>query len=42
MHQQFSEEEMKAMVEEAARAERVVASHCHGKAGIMASLRAGV
>lgn len=29
------------MVEEAARAERIVAAHCHGKAGIMAALRAG-
>ena len=27
---------------EAARAERIVAAHCHGKAGIMAALRAGV
>ncbi len=41
-HQQFSVEEMRAMVEEAARAERVVAAHCHGKAGIMAALEAGV
>lgn len=42
MHQQFSDEELRAIVEEAARAERVVAAHCHGKAGIMAALRAGV
>ena len=42
MHQQFSNEELKAIVEEAARAERIVAAHCHGKAGIMAALRAGV
>jgi imidazolonepropionase-like amidohydrolase len=41
-HQQFSDEELRAIVEEAARAGRVVAAHCHGKAGIMASLRAGV
>ena len=41
MHQQFSDEELRAMVEEAARAERIVAAHCHGKAGIMAALRAG-
>lgn len=41
MHQQFSDEELRAIVEEAARAERVVAAHCHGKAGIMAALRAG-
>ncbi|HET6794500.1 MAG TPA: amidohydrolase family protein [Acidimicrobiales bacterium] len=42
VHQQFSDEEMRAIVEEAGRAERVVAAHCHGKPGIMAALRAGV
>jgi imidazolonepropionase-like amidohydrolase len=42
IHQQFSLEEMKAIVEEAARAERVVAAHCHGKPGIMAAIEAGV
>ncbi len=42
LHQQFSEEELRAIVDEAARAERVVAAHCHGKPGIMAALRAGV
>ena len=42
IHQQFSGEELRAMVEEAGRAERVVAAHCHGKAGIMAALDAGV
>jgi imidazolonepropionase-like amidohydrolase len=42
MHQQFSDEELAAIVAEAARAERIVAAHCHGKAGIMAALRAGV
>ena len=41
-HQQFSDEELSTIVEEAARAERVVAAHCHGKPGIMAALRAGV
>lgn len=41
MHQQFSDEEMRAIVEEAARAELIVAAHCHGTAGIMAALRAG-
>ncbi len=41
-HQQFSDYELKTIVEEAARAERIVAGHCHGKAGIMAALRAGV
>jgi imidazolonepropionase-like amidohydrolase len=42
IHQQFSDEELLAIVSEAARAERVVAAHCHGKPGIMAALRAGV
>ena len=41
-HQQFSDAELKAIVEEASRAERVVAAHCHGLAGIKAALRAGV
>ncbi len=42
IHQQFSGEELRAIVEETARAERVVAAHCHGKPGIMAALEAGV
>lgn len=42
VHQQFSDEELAAIVTEAARADRVVAAHCHGKPGIMAALRAGV
>ncbi|RLE13912.1 MAG: amidohydrolase family protein [Actinobacteria bacterium] len=42
VHQQFSHEELVAIVEEAGRAERFVAAHCHGKPGIMAALRAGV
>lgn len=42
IHQQFSAEELNAIVAEAARAERVVAAHCHGKPGIMAALKAGV
>lgn len=42
IHQQFSSEELKAIVEEAARAERGVAAHCHGKPGIMAAIEAGV
>ncbi len=41
-HQQFSDRELRIMVEEAARAERIVAAHCHGKAGIMAAVRAGI
>jgi imidazolonepropionase-like amidohydrolase len=42
IHQQFSHEELVAIVEEAGRAERIVAAHCHGKPGIVAALRAGV
>ena len=42
VHQQFSGEELQAIVEEASRAERIVAAHCHGKPGIMAALEAGV
>ena len=42
IHQQFSDEELRAIVDEAGRAERIVAAHCHGKPGIMAALRAGV
>lgn len=39
---QFSPEELKAMVDEAARARRVVAAHCHAKEGIVNALNAGV
>ena len=42
IHQQFSHDELCAIVDEAARAERWVAAHCHGKPGIMAALEAGV
>jgi imidazolonepropionase-like amidohydrolase len=41
IHQQFSDDELAAIVGEARRAERIVAAHCHGKPGIMAALRAG-
>ena len=41
-HQQFTDAELTAIVDEAARLGRVVAAHCHGKAGIMAAVRAGV
>jgi imidazolonepropionase-like amidohydrolase len=41
-HQQFSDSEIIAIVEEAWRAERFVAAHAEGKAGIMAALRCGV
>lgn len=40
-HQQYSAQEIQAFVDEAALSERIVAAHCHGKAGIMAALRAG-
>ncbi|MEN8114574.1 MAG: amidohydrolase family protein [Actinomycetota bacterium] len=41
IHQQFSDEELKAIVEEARRAERFVAAHTHGLPGIKAAVRAG-
>ncbi len=41
-HRQFSDDELRAIVEEAARADRIVAAHCHGKPGILAALQAGV
>ena len=42
VHQQFTVAELRAIVEVAGMADRVVAAHCHGKPGIMAALRAGV
>src|SRR5581483_909575 len=42
IHQQFTLPELRAIVEVAGLADRVVAAHCHGKPGIMAALRAGV
>jgi imidazolonepropionase-like amidohydrolase len=42
IHQQFSYEEARAIVEEAARAETAVMSHCHGGPGIKNSLEVGV
>ncbi len=41
IHQQFTLEELRAIVREAARADRIVAAHCHGKPGIEAALEAG-
>jgi imidazolonepropionase-like amidohydrolase len=41
-HAEFSPAEIKAIVDEAARAHRIVAAHCHGKAGIMNALNSGV
>jgi len=42
IHQQFTAAELRAIVEVAGMAERVVAAHCHGKPGIMAAVEAGV
>jgi imidazolonepropionase-like amidohydrolase len=42
VHQQFTREELRTIVEIAALADRVVAAHCHGKPGIMAAIEAGV
>jgi imidazolonepropionase-like amidohydrolase len=42
VHQQFTVAELRAIVDVAAMAERVVAAHCHGKPGIQAALEAGV
>ena len=42
MHQQFTDRELRTIVEVAGLAERSVAAHCHGKPGIMAALEAGV
>ena len=39
---EFSPAELRAIVEEAARTDMIVAAHCHGKRGIMAALHAGV
>ncbi|MDL4774185.1 MULTISPECIES: metal-dependent hydrolase family protein [Thermomonosporaceae] len=41
IHQQFTNAELRAIVEVAGMADRVVAAHCHGKPGIMAALEAG-
>ncbi|KAF3071105.1 hypothetical protein GL218_00521 [Daldinia childiae] len=39
---QFSHEELRTIVEEAARQNRVVAAHVHGKPGILAAVNSGV
>lgn len=39
---QFSDDELKAIVDETERSGRAVAAHAIGKAGIMAALRAGI
>ncbi len=42
IHQQFTREELHAIVEVAGMAERTVMAHCHGKPGLMAAIEAGV
>ena len=42
IHQQFTIGELRAIVEVAGLADRIVAAHCHGKPGIMAAVEAGV
>ncbi|KAI0205573.1 amidohydrolase [Astrocystis sublimbata] len=42
LYAQFSAEELKVIVSEAARQDRVVAAHVHGKPGIVAAVKAGV
>lgn len=42
IHQQFTDDELRAIVEVAAMNERAVMAHCHGKPGMMAALEAGV
>src|SRR3984957_8400809 len=42
IHQQFTRDELRTIVEVAGLADRVVAAHCHGKPGIMAAIEAGV
>lgn len=39
---QFTIEELRAIVDEATRMERLVGAHCHGKRGIMNALHAGI
>ncbi len=42
IHQQFTDGELRVIVEVAGLADRAVAAHCHGKPGIMAAIEAGV
>lgn len=42
IHQQFTDDELRVIVEVAQMAERTVMAHCHGKPGMMAAIRAGV
>ncbi|KAI0113641.1 amidohydrolase [Nemania sp. FL0031] len=42
LNAQFSPEELEVIVQEAARQQRIVAAHVHGKPGILAAVKAGV
>ncbi|KAI1123480.1 amidohydrolase [Nemania abortiva] len=42
LNAQFSPEELDVIVQEAARQQRIVAAHVHGKPGILAAVKAGV
>ena len=42
IHQQFTDAELRAIVEVAGMAERTVMAHCHGKPGMLAAIEAGV
>ena len=42
VHQQFTDAELRAIVEVAGMADRTVMAHCHGKPGMMAAIEAGV
>lgn len=42
IQRQFTDRELRAIVEVAGLADRVVAAHCHGKPGMMAAIEAGV
>lgn len=42
IHQQFTNDELAAIIEVAGMADRAVMAHCHGKPGIVAALEAGV
>ncbi len=42
IHQQFTDAELRAIVEVAGMAERTVMAHCHGKPGMIAAIEAGV
>ena len=42
INQQFSQNEQKAIVQEATRSEIAVAAHCHGELGIKSAIKSGV